>query len=365
MLLGRCGMIDNNFWYHRNVLLTGSTGFKGSWLSLLLVRLGALVTGFSLPPPTIPSLFDLVDLDGLWGFNQTVGDVRNLSRVKHVFERVQPEVVFHLAAQPLVIDSYDKPVYTFETNTLGTVNVLEACRTTPSVKAIVVVTTDKVYYDKQWPWPYRENDTLGGYDPYAASKAAAEIVTASYRNSFFKDTQFVATARSGNVLGGGDWAKNRLIPDCVRAVLSGTPITIRHIRAIRPWQFVLDPLIGYLLLAQNLYISGDLADSWNFGPNDDQYLETLDLVEKFMYYWVEANGHPVPIKAESSIDKEHETEILKLDSTQARSKLNWKPITDIDKTIKNVVDFTVAFKDNKDVFEVCINQIEESLNGYE
>jgi CDP-glucose 4,6-dehydratase len=364
MLLGRCGMIDNKFWSNKNVLITGSTGFKGSWLSLLLLKLDALVTGFSLPPPTVPSLFDLVDLEGIYSFNQTVGDIRNLPRIKHVFDSVKPEIVFHLAAQPLVIDSYDKPVYTFETNTLGTVNVLEACRTTPSVKSIVIITTDKVYHDKQWPWPYRENDTLGGYDPYAASKAASEIVTDSYRNSFFKKDKFVATARSGNVLGGGDWAKNRLIPDCVKAVLSGEPITLRHLRAVRPWQFVLDPLIGYLMLAEKLYDNECFADSWNFGPNDDQYLETLDLVEKFMDYWVEANGHPVPIKAEELPHTTHETEILKLDSTKARSKLGWKSVTDINKTIKNVIDFTVAFKYNKDVFEVCTNQIEETLDAY-
>jgi CDP-glucose 4,6-dehydratase len=276
---------DKQFWKNKRVFLTGHTGFKGSWLSIWLDSLGANVHGYSLKPPTDPSLFNLCSIDRFT--NSTIGDIRNRDLLKATLQKAQPEIVFHLAAQPLVRESFKNPVETYETNVMGTVNLLDAVRACPSVKAVVIVTTDKCYENREWHWGYRENDPMGGYDPYSSSKGCAELVTAAYRQSFFNPKDFdnhhiaVASARAGNVIGGGDWALDRLVPDCLKAILDGRKIIVRNPHAIRPWQHVLEPLRGYLLLAQKLFENGpQFAEAWNFGPDDRDCRPVIDVVSK-------------------------------------------------------------------------------------
>jgi len=265
-------MVTKKFWKNRRVLITGHTGFKGTWLSLWLNLLGARVAGYALDPPTQPSLFNLSGIKS--NIESIIGDIRNDAKVRQVISDVKPEIIFHLAAQPLVRHSYEYPLETYSTNVMGTGNILEAIRTTGSVKAFVNVTTDKVYQNREWHWGYRENDPLGGYDPYSSSKACSELVTTAYRNSYFHPDNYkehgvgIATARAGNVIGGGDWAQDRLIPDCIRAFLRNESIYIRNPDAIRPWQYVLEPLKGYLMLAGKLYSNGNVfSRAWNFGPD--------------------------------------------------------------------------------------------------
>jgi CDP-glucose 4,6-dehydratase len=306
----------------RAVLVTGHTGFKGSWLCLWLARLGARVAGFSLPPPTHPNHWELLDLSGV---TSVIGDVRNPAALTAAFAEHQPEVVFHLAAQPLVRRSYREPVETYTTNVTGTVNVFEACRATPSVRSIVCVTSDKVYENRESSVGYTESDPLGGYDPYSNSKACAELVARCYRQAYFGPTSggpLLATARAGNVIGGGDWAEDRLIPDAIRAASTGEPVRIRNPRAVRPWQHVLDPLAGYLLLGAKL-LAGDrsAADAWNFGPEDDGNVEVQGVIGAARAAWpavrMEVTGDPTA---------PHETKVLKLDAAKARSVLGWLPV---------------------------------------
>ena len=320
-------------WAGRRVLITGVTGFKGSWLAMWLTRLGATVIGYSLPPPTDPSLFALAAIEG--SIEAVEGDVRDLSGLRHVVSRVEPEIVFHLAAQSLVRASYEYPVITYMTNVIGTVNLLESLRGS-GVKVAVIVTSDKCYENREWPWSYRENESLGGRDPYSSSKACAEIVTAAYRSSFFGEGTRIGTGRAGNVIGGGDWACGRLIPDVMRAFLGDEPLRIRSPRAIRPWQHVLEPLAGYLRLAEALSDperGGDWAGAWNFGPFEADVKPVSFIVERIAAQFEGARW---------SVDDEgqpHEAAYLKLDSARARERLGVVPRSDL----LTAIDWTVKW----------------------
>lgn len=323
-------MVDApTFWAGRRVLVTGHTGFKGAWLALWLERLGSHVAGLALAPQSRPSLYEDAGLDA--GIDSHLVDLRDAAGVRGAVEATRPEIVFHLAAQSLVRRSYREPVETFATNVMGTVHLLDALRDCESVRAVVVVTTDKCYENREWVWGYREDDALGGHDPYAASKAAAEIAVAAYRRSFLAERAVaLATARAGNVIGGGDWSEDRLVPDMVQAFAAGRPVEIRNPRAIRPWQHVLDPLAGYLLLAQRLYVEGPAhAEAWNFGPGEHSSKPVGEVVERFAAAWgdgaqwqaIEAHGP-------------HESTWLELDASKARRRLCWRPQLDLDSALE-------------------------------
>jgi CDP-glucose 4,6-dehydratase len=320
----------------KHVLITGHTGFKGSWLAQWLSELGAVVTGVALPPKTQPNHWDLLGL----GTNEHRLDIREPEALKRAFSASKPEVVFHLAAQPLVRRSYRDPLETWSTNIMGTANVLEACRQTPSVRAIVAITTDKCYENLEWPWGYRENDRLGGHDPYSASKAGSELVAASYRSAFFnaENTPLLATARAGNVIGGGDWSEDRLIPDLVRAVAQGQSLEIRSPHATRPWQHVLESLSGYLLLGQHL-LRGDkaYAEAWNFGPEPEGNRTVSEVLDKLNENWSTPRWHV------TEQPQPHEATLLYLDSTKARSKLHWQPVWSFDAALEKTVDWYRAW----------------------
>lgn len=349
----------NDIYRGKRVLITGHTGFKGSWLSLLLNELGADVYGFALEPPTSPSLYKEAKIDEL--ITSYIGDVRDLYYLTKVIQEVQPEIVFHMAAQPLVRQSYKIPVETYSTNVMGTVHLLEACRSTSSVKAIVNVTTDKCYENKEWHWGYRENEPMGGYDPYSNSKGCSELITSAYRNSFFNPSEYknhgvaVATARAGNVIGGGDWAEDRLIPDFIRAISKGEKVRIRSPFAIRPWQHVLEPLSGYLRLAELLYTEGPkFAQAWNFGPYDHDAKNVEWITNTICEFWGD--------EASFEIDKKpqpHEANYLKLDCSKANAELNWSPKWDIQTTLKSIVDWNKAYLNNEDIREVTKRQIHQ------
>ncbi|HVN67787.1 MAG TPA: CDP-glucose 4,6-dehydratase [Candidatus Sulfotelmatobacter sp.] len=344
-----------SFWRKKKILLTGQTGFKGAWLCLWLAQLGAEVTGCSLEPPTEPNLFELARVGKL--VDSRRGDVRDLPYFQRVMKEVRPEIIFHLAAQPIVRESYKVPVETFDTNVMGTVNVLEAARQCPSVKAIVNVTTDKVYENRvkgqgSRVKGYEENAPLGGYDPYSSSKACSELVAQAYRRSYGLN---IATARAGNVIGGGDWAADRLVPDFVRSILKGQDLIIRNPKAVRPWQHVLEPLAGYLLLAENLYRHpGKYASAWNFGPRRKDAKSVEWLAKKLCALWGE--------KADYAIDKgehPHEAGLLILDAGKTRRELGWRPKWGIETAIAKIVDWTKAYRSGQDLRAVCYRQIEE------
>jgi CDP-glucose 4,6-dehydratase len=350
------------FWQDKRVFLTGHTGFKGGWLSLWLQQLGAEVTGYALEPSTQPSLFEVAYVER--DMRSIIGDVRDGQSIKRAMNDACPEVVIHMAAQPLVRYSYSKPVETYETNIMGLVHLLEAVRTTPSVKAVVNVTSDKCYENKEWPWGYRENEPMGGYDPYSNSKGCAELITACYRNTYFNSKSYdehdiaIASARAGNVIGGGDWAQDRLIPDMIRAISKSESLQIRNPNAIRPWQHVLEPLSGYLVLAEKLYTNGTTyAEGWNFGPFDNE-AETVEwIIERLVQKW--GSG------AEWSVDNQqhpHEAIQLRLDCSKARSRLDWHPRWGIDQTIDKIVDWHKAFDQGADMYEVTLAQINSYLN---
>jgi len=352
-------ILFNDIYRGKRVLITGHTGFKGSWLSLLLNELGADVYGFALDPPTSPSLYKEAKIDEL--VTSYIGDVRDLDYLTKVIQEVQPEIVFHMAAQPLVRESYKIPVETYSTNVMGTVHLLEACRSTSSVKAIVNVTTDKCYENKEWHWGYRENEPMGGYDPYSNSKGCSELITSAYRNSFFNPSEYknhgvaVATARAGNVIGGGDWAEDRLIPDFIRAISKGEKVRIRSPFAIRPWQHVLEPLSGYLRLAELLYTEGPkFAQAWNFGPYYHDARNVEWITNTICEFWGD--------EASFEIDKKpqpHEANYLKLDCSKANAELNWFPKWDIQTTLKSIVDWNKAYLNNEDIREVTKRQIHQ------
>jgi CDP-glucose 4,6-dehydratase len=338
----------------RKVLLTGHTGFKGSWLALWLQQLGADVTGLSLPPETDPNHWELLKL----GIEEHRFDIRDYASLQKLVTQIQPDVVFHLAAQPLVRRSYADPLTTWGTNVQGTANVLEACRHTPSVKAIVAVTTDKCYENQEWLWGYRENDRLGGHDPYSASKAGSELVAASYRQSYFsKDgAPLLATARAGNVIGGGDWSEDRLIPDLVRASARGESVEIRSPNATRPWQHVLESLTGYLILGQRLLEKkNQFAEAWNFGPDDTGNETVGSVLSRLSANWNDLRWHL------TASPQPHEAGLLKLDSTKARTLLGWLPVWGLDEALKQTAGWYRALQQDGKV--VTRQQLEQYIES--
>lgn len=348
--------VNGAFWLGRRVLLTGHTGFKGSWLSLWLQSMGADVTGYSLEPPTQPNLFEIAAVGE--GMTSVIGDIRDLDSVLAVVAQSRPEVVFHMAAQPLVRQSYTEPVETYATNVMGTVHLLEAVRRTPGIKAVVNITTDKCYENREWVWGYRENEPMGGYDPYSNSKGCVELISAAYRSSFFTDQHgeqavALATARAGNVIGGGDWAKDRLIPDILAGFEAGSIVNIRNPHAIRPWQHVLEPLRGYLMLAERLIVDGKgCAEGWNFGPNDQDTKPVDWIVARMASLW--GNG------AQWQIDggeHPHEAHTLRLDIAKARSRLGWHPALRLEEALSRVVDWSRQRQAGADMREVTVAQI--------
>ena len=347
------------FWHGKRVLLTGHTGFKGSWLSLWLQSMGAKVIGYALTPPTNPSLFEVANVSS--GMTSIIGDIRDLAHLQKVFTEHQPEIVIHMAAQPLVRYSYLEPVETYSTNVMGTVNLLEAIRQTKSVKAVVNVTTDKCYENREWAWGYRENEAMGGFDPYSSSKGCAELVTAAYRNSYFHPDKYqehgvaIATGRAGNVIGGGDWAADRLIPDTMRAIVSGRPVRIRSPHSIRPWQHVLEPLSGYLLLAQRLYEEGPaFAEAWNFGPNDDDAKPVDWILDKLTETWGEGASWQL-----DNDEHPHEAHYLKLDCSKAKSRLQWQPKWSLATAIEEICIWHKAHTARADMQAICLHQIKQ------
>jgi CDP-glucose 4,6-dehydratase len=358
-------MVNKDFWKGKKVLITGHTGFKGSWLCMLLNHLGAEISGYALEPPTNPSLYKLCNIDSF--VDSTIADIRDFSVLSKTIESCKPDIIIHMAAQALVRLSYSEPMLTYQTNVMGTLNLLESVRLSKarSVRAILNVTTDKCYENKEWIWPYRENEPLGGYDPYSSSKACSEIVTSAYRSSFLNSAIYdehkvaIATARAGNVIGGGDWASDRLFPDIFKAIIQKETIVIRNPEAIRPWQHVLEPLTGYLMLVERLYFNPvDYSSAWNFGPDDEDVKNVKWIVEKFVSYWSEG--------AEYKIDNNlqlHEANYLKLDSSKARHYLQWRPVWNIDESIKKIVDFLVAYINQKDLQLLCNSQIKSYLES--
>lgn len=346
--------MNTTFWQGRRVFLTGHTGFKGSWLSLWLQRLGAEVTGYALPPQTIPDMFTLAGIAA--GMESIIADIRDLETLQSALSNSRAEIVIHMAAQPLVRYSYANPVETYSTNVMGTVNLLEAVRHTPSVKAVINVTSDKCYENQEWVWGYRENEPMGGHDPYSNSKGCAELVTQAYRKSFFHtDTSAkIASARAGNVIGGGDWAEDRLIPDIMRACMGNQTIIIRNPHAIRPWQHVLEPLSGYLSLAQKLFEQGSVfAEAWNFGPLDSETRTVEWIVQQLTNQW----GNQAHYSVQSDEMAPHEARYLKLDCSKASQLLNWHPRWTLSHTLKMTTEWYKAYAEKEDLREVTYKQI--------
>ena len=350
--------IGSAHWRGRSVLVTGHTGFKGGWLTLWLHQLGAMVHGYALNQPTKPALFEVARIGSVLASDMRA-DLANLAQLKSAFNEAQPEVVFHLAAQPLVRESYRDPLGTLASNVTGTAHVLEASRAVDSIRAIVLITTDKVYENREWVYPYREVDPLGGHDPYSASKAAAEIVAASYRASFFEGETGhparVATARAGNVIGGGDWAADRLVPDCLRAFAAGESVYLRSPRSVRPWQHVLEPLAGYLQLAEHLLApdGANFAKAWNFGPDASGDATVSEIAEATARLW----GDGARVEYAPSIENPHEAGLLRLDSTNARTALGWKPRWSLEQSLERTVAWQQAWDQGADMTALSLDQI--------
>ena len=342
-----------DFYRDKRVLVTGRTGFKGAWLCRILALAGARVTGYSLEPPTDPSLFEIAGLEDR--MDSVIGDIRNLKGLRDVFERVRPEVVFHLAAQPIVRDSYKDPVYTYETNVMGTVNVMECVRLTDSVRSFLNVTTDKVYENREWEYGYRECDPLDGYDPYSNSKSCSELVTHSYQKSFFSDGRCaVSTSRAGNVIGGGDFANDRIIPDCIRAAATGKDIIVRNPHSTRPYQLVLEPLAVYLTIAMRQHEDGRYQGYYNVGPDDKDCVTTGRLVDMFCRAW---GGD---VKWVNQYDGgPHEANFLKLDCSRIKSVFGWRPRYGVEEAVQKTVEWSRAYLDGEDMLEVMDRQITE------
>jgi CDP-glucose 4,6-dehydratase len=351
----KSGIVNRNFWAGKNVFVTGHTGFKGSWMTLWLHSMGAKVTGYSLDIPSIPSLFKLGNVEEVLAESITDCNVTDLLKLTQSMNEANPEIIIHMAAQPLVRKSYERPVETYATNVMGTVNVMEAARSCSSVKVIINVTTDKCYENQEWEWGYRENDSLGGYDPYSSSKACSELITSAYRRSFFQSSGIkVATARAGNVIGGGDWAEDRLIPDFVKSLINGLPIQIRNPGAVRPWQHVLEPLSGYLLLCQNLYSEDqNYAEALNFGPQQNDVKSVEWIVNQMLRKWPHENSGYQIINQ----DSKHEANMLKLDCSKALKDLNWFPKWSLDKALDYTVQWYADYLQGKSVRDVCEYQI--------
>lgn len=352
-------MLDKDFWRDRKVLITGHTGFKGSWMCRLLLGMGAEVTGYSLEPPTDPSLFRLCGLSKQ--MNSMIGDIRDLDKLKKVFGEVKPEVVIHMAAQPIVRDSYKNPVYTYDVNVMGTVNVMECVRLSDSVKSFVNVTTDKVYLNREWAWGYRENEELNGYDPYSNSKSCSELVTSSYKNSFFEGKNVaISTARAGNVIGGGDFANDRIIPDCVRAVRAGEDIIVRNPYSTRPYQHVLEPVAAYLMIAQKQYEDITYAGNYNVGPNDTDCWTTGALVDLFCEKWNQATGANITWKNVYD-GGPHEANFLKLDCSKIKNVFGWQPRWDVATAMEKIVEWYGTYIEQGDMNACMDRQIKEFL----
>lgn len=348
-------MFDLEFYRNKKVLVTGHTGFKGAWLCKLLENYGAEVIGYSLNPPTEPSLFKIANIES--DVKSIIGDIRDLSKLKEVFDDFQPEIVLHLAAQPIVRDSYKDPVYTYETNVIGTVNICECVRKSKSVKSFLNVTTDKVYLNKEWDWGYRENEELDGFDPYSNSKSCSELVTHSYKRSFFDEKGIaVSTARAGNVIGGGDFSNDRIIPDCVRAALSNKEIIVRNQYSTRPYQHVLEPLYAYLMIAAKQYEDSKYEGYYNVGPDDVDCFQTGALVDTFVKLW----GNDLCWSCQSD-GGPHEANFLKLDCSKLKKTFNWKPRWNLEHALEKVVEWSKCWQSGGDVRECMDRQIKEFL----
>ena len=351
--------MNSRTWSNRSVFVTGHTGFKGGWLSLWLHHLGAQVHGYALNPPTEPNLFEVARVSELLT-TDTRANVTDLDELQSSLKRVQPEVVFHLAAQPLVRESYRNPLNTLTTNVMGATHLMEAIRNVESVLAVVIITTDKVYENREWVYPYRETDTLGGYDPYSASKAAAEIVVASYRASFFgegtaKPLVHIATARAGNVIGGGDWSSDRLVPDCLKAFERAESVYLRYPHAVRPWQHVLEPLSGYLLLAERLLgtDASRYTSSWNFGPDTNGDATVAEVAQALANLW----GKSDRVKLAHEVEHPHETCLLRLDTTRARKELGWYPRWSLQQALQSTVEWHQTWISGENMGAKCLEQI--------
>ncbi|WKW44057.1 CDP-glucose 4,6-dehydratase [Kosakonia cowanii] len=354
-------MIDASFWQGKRVFITGHTGFKGSWLTLWLHSMGAVLKGFSLNPPTEPSLYQSAAVNSV--IDSTIGDIRDFDKLYSAINEFKPEIVFHMAAQPLVRLSYDEPIETYSTNVMGTVHLLEAVKRVGGVKAVINITSDKCYENREWVWGYRENEAMGGYDPYSNSKGCAELVASSYRNSFFNEKDYgkhgvaLASVRAGNVIGGGDWAKDRLIPDILRSFENQQTVIIRNPHAIRPWQHVLEPLSGYIIIAQRLYSEGPaFAEGWNFGPREDDAMPVQFIVETMVKIW----GDDAAWQLDGA-DHPHEAHYLKLDCSKARSRLQWQPRWDLVETLGRIVRWHKAWIAGEDMLVLTQREINEYM----
>lgn len=350
-------VVKMNFWKNKCVLVTGHTGFKGSWLSMYLKQLGAKVIGYSLDPPTNPNMY--TDAGICDEVISNIGDILQEHKLKKIICKYNPQVVFHLAAQPIVRKSYSNPIETFEVNIMGTVKLLNALRGSKDTKVIVNVTSDKCYYNKEWEWGYRENDSLGGYDPYSSSKACSELVSSCFRKSFFNEkNMFISTARAGNVIGGGDWAEDRLIPDIIRGITSSKQLIIRNPKAVRPWQHVLEPITGYLKLAEEMYQNGDeFSGAWNFGPSYENCISVEDMVSKFQSC-LDYKLKVVSTK-ESCV---HESNLLRLDSSKANTKLKWKPKLNVDEALLWTAQWYDKYLKGEDMKEYTVSQISRYIS---
>ncbi|TYA75027.1 CDP-glucose 4,6-dehydratase [Seonamhaeicola marinus] len=349
------GKVNPSFWNGKRVYLTGHTGFKGSWLSLWLNSMGAIVKGFALEPSTTPSLFNEAKIFDV--IESEIGDIRNLTQLSSSIKLFNPDILIHMAAQPLVRLSYSEPVDTYAVNVMGTVNVLESARACTNLKAIVSVTTDKCYENNEWEWGYRENEPMGGHDPYSSSKGCAELVTSAYRRSFFStsNTAALASARAGNVIGGGDWAEDRLIPDILRAFEKGKPVVVRNPLSTRPWQHVLEPLSGYLVLAQELYENGDIfAEGWNFGPKDEGCKPVEWILSRMVNSWGEGASWELDEKSNP-----HEAGFLKLDCSKAANRLQWQPKWNLEETLELIINWHQNFIKGNDVKRECLKEIKK------
>jgi CDP-glucose 4,6-dehydratase len=351
------GRLDPDFWRGKTVFLTGHTGFKGVWLSWLLTRLGATVTGYSLPPNTQPNMFELTQL--ATKIESIFGDIRDYTHLRNALHQTQPHIVLHLAAQALVKQAYAQPADTFSTNVMGTAYVLDAIRETPCVKSVVVVTSDKVYDNNETPWAFRETDALGGKEPYGASKACTEIIVSAYKNTYWKTTgPHIATARAGNVIGGGDWSADRLTPDAIRAFTAQRPLIIRNPQAKRPWQHVIEPLVGYLFLAQSLWHTQTLS-AYNFGPDQSDVASVSEVANRLCHLWGD-NAH----WQQDPTHHPYEAHLLQIDSALARKELGWKPQWQLDQGLKQTVAWYRAHASDFDMQDITLQQIEDYLNEH-
>lgn len=349
--------MDLDFFKEKKVFITGHTGFKGTWLCRILLLVGADVTGYALPAPTEPNLFSMAGLEGR--IYSEIGDIRDLEHLKRTFEQVNPEIVIHLAAQPLVIEGYRDPVGTYSTNVMGTVHILECVRQSASVRSFLNVTTDKVYHNNEWVWGYRESEPLDGFDPYSNSKSCSELVTHCYRNSYLgKGTPAVSTARAGNVIGGGDFAENRIIPDCIRAAMNGETIAVRNPYSIRPYQHVLEPLFAYLMICEKQYQNAHYSGYYNVGPDESDCLTTGELTDLFCSAWGEGQTWE-----NISTDGPHEASFLKLDCSKLRSTFGWKPRWSIRQAIEKTVEWAKVYQAHGDIPACMDAQIREFING--